>query len=91
MYLFFFHSAVFLLLFLVKISLSLFHRMLQLNIDGLEIAEEEPQILRVLRRGQVCPQTRSTERMGKYESGVSRATKEGKTVQLSRWGGLRCT
>ena len=48
-------------------SLSLSHRMLQLNIDGLELAEEEPQMLRVvLRRWQVWPQARSTERVGKY-------------------------
>jgi hypothetical protein len=47
-------------------SLSLSHRMLQLNIDGLELAEEEPQMLRVLRRWQVWPQARSTEHVGKY-------------------------
>ncbi len=42
-------------------------QMLQLNIDGLELAEEEPQMLRVvLRRWQVWPQARSTERVGKY-------------------------
>jgi hypothetical protein len=70
MYLFFFfNSAVSVLLFLVKISLSLSlsQRMLQLNIDGLELADEEPQMLRViLRRWQVWPQARSTERVGKY-------------------------
>ena len=48
------------------LSLSLSPKMWQLNIDGLELAEEEPQMLGVLRRGQMCPQTRSTERVGKY-------------------------
>jgi len=47
-------------------ELSLSSRMLQQNIDCLELAEEEPQMLRVLRRGQVCLHTRSTERIGKY-------------------------
>ena len=63
MYLFFFSKD-----FSLSLSLSLSsHRMLQLNIDGLELAEEEPQMLRVvLRRWQVWPQARSTERVGKY-------------------------
>jgi hypothetical protein len=48
-------------------SLSLSLGILKLNIDGLELAEEEPQMLRVvLRRWQVWPQARSTERVGKY-------------------------
>ena len=37
-------------------SLSLSLGILKLNIDGLELAEEEPQMLRVLRRWQVSSQ-----------------------------------
>ncbi len=68
MYLFFFQFRSKCTFFYGKdFSVSLSHRMLQLNIDGLELAEEEPQMLRVvLRRWQVWPQARSTERVGKY-------------------------
>jgi hypothetical protein len=51
-----FYSAV----FLAKLSLSLW----QLNIDGLEIAEV-PEMLSVLRRGQVWPRNTKKQRVGK--------------------------
>ena len=59
MYLFFFfpfRCVCTFCLVMIALSLSLSLGILKLNIDGLELAEEEPQMLRVLRRWQVSPQ-----------------------------------